>query len=127
MERSVEMLAALQLFILGLSHIVQHRAWAEFFIMLREKGAAGNFLNAFLHIGIGTLVVSFHSVWSGIPVVLTVLGWAWVLKGFLYFVVPRIGLRSLGLVSTENSHRFAVAGGLMVVVSGLLAYDLVTA
>jgi hypothetical protein len=126
-ERSIEMLVALQMFILGLSHIVQHRAWADFFILLREKGAAGNFFNAFLHTGVGTLVVSFHNVWSGIPVVLTVLGWAWVLKGFLYFVVPSIGLRSLRLVSIENSRRFAVAGVFMIFVSGLLAYDLVTA
>jgi hypothetical protein len=41
MERSVEVLAIILFGSFGLSHILQPRAWAEFFILLRGKGEAG--------------------------------------------------------------------------------------
>ena len=43
MERSVEVLAIILFGVLGLSHILQPRAWVEFFILLRGKGEAGAF------------------------------------------------------------------------------------
>jgi hypothetical protein len=41
MERSVEVLAIILFGVLGLSHILQPNAWAEFFTLLRSKGEAG--------------------------------------------------------------------------------------
>jgi hypothetical protein len=41
MERSIEVLAVILFGVLGLSHILQPKAWAEFFILLRGKGEAG--------------------------------------------------------------------------------------
>ena len=38
MERSVEVLAVILSGVIGLSHILQPKAWAEFFILLRGKG-----------------------------------------------------------------------------------------
>ena len=45
MERSVEVLAVILFGVLGFSHILQPKAWAEFFILLRGKGAIGAFVN----------------------------------------------------------------------------------
>ena len=126
MERNIEMLAAIHLFILGMSHVLQPRAWVRFFIHLRELGEPGSFWNAFLNLGIGSLVVSFHNVWSGIPAVLTVLGWAWVAKSVIYLLAPSVGLKSLERVSLETAGKFRPVGAALVVVSGLLTYSLLT-
>ena len=40
MERSVELFAIILFGVLGLSHILQPKAWEEFFILLRGKGPA---------------------------------------------------------------------------------------
>jgi hypothetical protein len=45
MERSVEVFAIILFGVLGLSHILQPKAWAEFFILLRGKGEAGAFVD----------------------------------------------------------------------------------
>ena len=50
MERSVEVLAIILFGVVGLSHILQPKAWAEFFILLRGKGEAGAFLDGFLNL-----------------------------------------------------------------------------
>ncbi|MFN0113015.1 MAG: hypothetical protein ACKVZH_29495 [Blastocatellia bacterium] len=124
MELAIQKLAVINLLVIGLSHIFQPRAWAEFFIRWRERGEVGVFYTAFLHLPIGSLIVSFHNVWSGIPAVLTVLGWGWVLKGLLYFVYPKHGLRMLNRVTIERSWEFIIPGVIMAVYAALLAFNI---
>lgn len=125
MEASVQMLVAVSYFIIGVSHIVQPRAWAEFFIALREKGKTGAFVNGFIHFPLGAVIVSFHNVWTWPGVVLTVIGWSLVLKGFLSFVYPRLAMRTLERVSVEQSRGFAVAGVFGVCLAGFCVYLIV--
>ena len=124
MESAVQKIAAICFLIIGLSHIFQARAWAEFFIIVRSKGEAGSFLTALLHLPIGALIVSFHNVWQGIPAVLTIVGWGYVLKSLIYFTFPRYGVKMLSRVTIERSWEFVIPGILMVGYSGLLAYSL---
>ena len=125
MERAIEILAVIQLTIIGLSHIVYHRAWAEFFIWLRSKGTAGVFANGFLSLTAGSLIFGFHRVWSGIPLVLTVFGMLNLVKAAVCFLFPERALRSMWRVSLERSQEFVVAGVVALVVASVTAYGLV--
>jgi hypothetical protein len=122
MEVAIERLAIAMAFIIGLSHILQARAWAEFFQMLRSKGEAGSFINGFLSLTFGALVVGFHNVWSGPGVVLTVLGWAQLLKAGFCFWFPRLGLRSMAMAPPEQPWKFTAAGVVLLAVGGVLVY-----
>ena len=127
MEAAIQKLAVVALLAIGLSHIVQPRAWVQFFVMLREKGEAGVIANALLHFWPGVLIVSFHNVWRGIPMVLTVYGWLLVVKSTLYLLSPWIGLKGLAMVREEHPRKFAIAGVPMVALALLLAWDLILA
>ena len=83
------------------------------------------FVVAFMSLGFGSIVAAFHPVWSGIPLVLTLLGWAQVLKALIYFSFPQFGLRKLQLVSLERAWMFIVAGVVLLGLAGLFAYHLV--
>ena len=122
MERSVEVLAIILLGVFGLSHILQPRAWAEFFILIRGMGEPGAFVDGFLNLPLGAVIVAFHNTWSGIPVVLTLVGWGLLLKSMIRFCAPKQGLRMLAMVSLERSWGFQVAGAGLVALAGLLAY-----
>ena len=122
MERSVEVLAIILFGILGLSHILQPKAWAEFFILLRGKGEAGAFVDGFLNLPLGGVIVGFHNIWSGIPLVLTLLGWCLLIKSLIRFCAPKQALRMMARVSVERSWEFQVAGALLVVLAGLVGY-----
>lgn len=106
----IERLTALSFVITGLSHIAAPRAWARFFIDMREKGEAGGFLNAYVHIPLGLLIVAFHPVWSSPGLLVTLIGWALTLKGLLYFLWPALALRSMAHISEEQAWRFRLAG-----------------
>lgn len=123
---SVQLFAVIHLGTMGISHITAHRAWAEFFVLLRSKGHAGVFVVGFMSLGFGSIIAAFHQEWSGIPLVLTLLGWTQVLKALAYFSFPGFGMRRLGLVSVERSRMFMVPGVVLVLLAGLLLFHLGT-
>src|SRR5688572_31847339 len=88
MEREIQVFVAVNFFVIGLSHIFQRDAWIEFFAKLHSLGRLGAFAEGFLYLNFGALIVSFHNVWTGPVVVLTLIGWAQVLKALLRFVAP---------------------------------------
>ena len=122
MERSVEVLASILFGVCGLSHIVQPKAWVEFFILLRSKGEAGAFVDGFLNLPMGALIVAFHNTWSGLPAVLTLVGWCLLIKSLIRFCAPKLALRVMARVSVERSWEFQVAGAALVVFAGLIGY-----
>jgi hypothetical protein len=124
MGRSVEILAIILFGVVGLWHILQPKAWAEFFILLRGKGDAGAFVDGLLNLPLGAIIVGFHNVWSGLPVVLTLVGWGLLIKSLIRFRAPKQGLRMMARVSVERSWEFQVAGALLVVLADLLGYGI---
>src|SRR5687767_9330701 len=124
METSVEKLVALNFFVIGLSHVFAPRAWVEFFIMLREKKEVGSLINGFVHFPLGAFIISFHNVWHGIPMIVTIMGWGLTVKSTLYFVYPRHGVRMLNTISLDRTWHFVVAGSFSVVLSGVIYYPL---
>src|SRR4030095_6955638 len=85
MERSVEVLAIILFGVLGLSHILQPKAWAEFFILLRAKGDPGSVMDGFVNLAAAGVIVAFHNTWSGIPAVLTLVVWCLIIKSLIRF------------------------------------------
>jgi hypothetical protein len=126
MERSVEVLAIILFGIFGLSHILQPRAWVDFFILLRDKREAGAFVDGFLNLPLGGVIVAFHNTWSGIPLALTLVGWALLIKSLIRFCAPKQALRVMARVSLERSWEFQLAGAGFVALASLLSYAVYT-
>ena len=124
MERAVEVFAIIQFVVIGLSHILQPKAWAKFFILLRQHGEAGVFATAFLSLVFGSIVVAFHNVWTGLPLVLTLVGWAQVVKALVYFNFPGYGLRKLQIPSEERAYIFVAPGFAFLILAAVLGYHL---
>ncbi|HKH94782.1 MAG TPA: hypothetical protein VKA54_23440 [Gemmatimonadaceae bacterium] len=125
MERALEIFAVVQLTVIGLSHIVFHRAWAEFFVWLTARGRAGAFINGFMSLAFGSMVVAFHQVWSGLPLVLTIVGVLNLVKAAMCFLLPDLALRSMGRVSLARSRQFIGAGVVALAIAAVTAFGLV--
>ena len=122
MERAVEGFTALCSFAVGLSHLSQPLARVEFFVWLRGQGRCAVFLEGLLTLNFGALVVAFHNVWAGLPVVITVLGWGMVLKGTARLAAPGLGLRAYGRIAPERAWHFRVAGAFALALSAPSGY-----
>jgi hypothetical protein len=121
-ERAVEGFVAVGFFGVGLSHALQPLAWVEFFVWLRGQGRCAVFLEGLLALNFGALVVAFHNVWTGLAVVVTVLGWGMVLKGLVRLVAPGLGLRIYERITPERAWHFRAAGILALALSAFSGY-----
>jgi hypothetical protein len=124
MERSVEVFAVVLFTVIGLSHILQPKAWVAFFILLRDKGSPGAFVDGLLNLPLAAIIIGFHNSWSGIPVVLTLVGWALLIKSVIRLCVPRMAVRIMGRVSIERAWEFQAAGAGLVMLAGIVAYGM---
>jgi hypothetical protein len=61
MERAVQIYAIVNFVVIGVSHVLRPRAWADFFVILRERGEAGVFAVALLNLVFGSIIVAFHT------------------------------------------------------------------
>lgn len=110
MEAGIERLTALVLIITSLSHIVAPRTWARFFIGIRAQGDVAGFLNGYVHMPLGLLILAFHPVWQGPGLLVTLIGCGLTLKGLLYFLWPSLALRTMAHVREDNASGFRIAG-----------------
>jgi hypothetical protein len=120
MEQATQVFAAVSFLVIGMSHLVQPRAWVTFYQALAARGTVGAFLEGFVILNFGALVVAFHNVWHGPAMVLTVIGWAHVLKGVGRFVAPQIGLRVIERINQERAWHFQAGGVFALLFSGFL-------
>ena len=122
-ERATEVFAVVNLAVIGVSHIAQPKAWVEFFTFLRERGHAGVFFNGMLSLTFGSILVAFHNVWTGLPMIVTLLGWAQVAKGLISLVAPAVGMKGMARVSMERAWEFQVAGAMFLAISALVVWS----
>ena len=122
LQLSIQFFVAINLFIIGLSHLVQPKIWVDFFQVLHNKGNTGNLFNGMLSLGMGSFVVSFHFIFRGAMVLVTIYGILLLLKGLIYLIFPSVGLKRIGKAKEKN--KFVWAGILMLLLSLFIGYHI---
>jgi hypothetical protein len=115
-EVGVERLAALVLTLTCLSHILVPAAWVRLFAAIRERGDLAGFATAAIHLPLGLMIVAFHEVWQWPEIVVTLIGWALLVKGSLHLLFPAVAQRSLALAGDGDQavRRYRLAGIVML-------------
>ena len=120
MEQATQVFAAIAFLVIGFSHLAQPKSWVAFYQALAARGTPGVFLEGFLLLNFGTIIVAFHNVWNGPALLLTLIGWAQVLKGVGRFLAPQVGLRVMQRVTLERAWYFQIGGVVALLLSGFL-------
>ena len=126
MERAAEWYGLVTCVVVGLSHLLWPRDWAAAFAAMHRLGRPGAFANGGLSLVPGAAFVAAHPVWSGPAVVLTVFGWALVVKGALCLLAPDVALRGMGRAGAGSGREFAAGGVMCLGIAGVLGYALWT-
>lgn len=124
MEQAVERLVAILLLVTSLSHITAPAAWARLFERIRASGELAGLINAAMHLPLGALIVAFHNLWSWPAMIVTVFGWALVIKGTLHLLFPALAQRSLALAGEGETaiRRYRAAGAVMLLLGSAVAW-----
>ena len=120
MEQATQVFAATSFLVIGLSHLGRPKSWVAFYQALAAWGSPGVFFEGFLLLSFGAIIVAFHNVWHGPAMLLTLIGWAQVLKAVVRFLAPQAALRVLQRVTPERAWYFQVGGVVALLISGFL-------
>jgi uncharacterized protein YjeT (DUF2065 family) len=125
MPAAAEWFVALLLLITGVSHVLRPRAWADFFVALFAQPQAG-FIIGVPALLVGLFVLTAHPAWTpDTRSIVTLVGWAWSIKGTLYLLFPALPVR-VGAPHMKRPAHFALAGLLLAGVAGVLLAGLVS-
>ena len=118
----IERWFAIGFLVFGLSHVLHPAKWAAVFLPLRVSDTGGLLLATFT-LPLGLLVVLAHNIWVwSLPVIVTLMGWAMIVKSLFYLFVPRALL--LVMRDSQRMQRaFSIAGVAMILLGALLVYD----
>jgi uncharacterized protein YjeT (DUF2065 family) len=122
MIEAVERLAAFVLFLTGLSHLVAPRAWLHLFGRIRAQEDAAGILLAAVHAPLGLLIAAMHPVWSGAGLLVTLIGWALLLKSLAYLLSPAHAMRVLDASLAAGERPFRLGGLLLLPIAALVAW-----
>ncbi len=122
MEEAIQIFSIIALTGVGLSHLIYPQSWVSFFLDLRARGHAGAVINGMMSLWFGGIIVAFHWVWEGIPMILTLLGVAQVIKGILNMAWPGHGVKMLNHPRVEKHIGYQIGGVVFLVLAGMLSY-----
>lgn len=120
MEANIRLIVIFSYLIIGISHLIQPLAWVEFFKKLLTYGKIGAFVNGFITLPIALLIVGFHQVWTGWAILVSVLGYAHLIKAAMAFCFPDHSLQNMKRVSVERVHEFQIAGAVLLVLVAII-------
>lgn len=106
--------------VFGVSHVVQPKMWRDYFTRLHSKGHPALVTRTFaLELWPAALLVSFHQVWSGPEVVVTIYGNLLMMKIAISMLEPSIGMRSLAMADDKGDMGFRLAGIVLCAMAAL--------
>jgi hypothetical protein len=115
MEAGVERLVAVVLLLTCASHIAAPRAWGALFDSIAERGEVAGLVHAGIHLPRGLMVVAFHPVGSGAGLLVTLIGWALLVKGTIHLLWPGLASRILQAGDARGrARRLRLAGWVML-------------
>ena len=127
-EEGILKVAAPALVLLGLSQIYATERWQTYYRWLSHMGTTGVRINGLVSLAVGGPIVILHNVWSGPPLLLTLLGWLLLSESMLCLFVPGAGLAGLAEVDDVVRERIIRGtGAALIVVGGVLLAHLMTA
>lgn len=114
--QSVELMAGLTFLVFGLSYLLNTHIWVDWFKGLAEKPYQSAVLVGMGHFVAGAFILSFHWVWYGVQIIVTILGLIMTFEGLVYLLYPRWLIFIFKLVEPYISSIVRISG---LVVAGL--------
>jgi len=121
----IQALMAFPFLLMGVSHIVQPKMWIDFFGYLHGLGSTGVVIRTFaLELVPAVAIITFHQVWSGPEIILSLYGCLLMLKITISLLAPSIGLKSLAMADKKGDSSFVAAGLFLIALGGICIWCL---
>ena len=120
---SIDLMTGLCFFILGLSLLFRPRAWADWADHLNAKGANAALVLGMVNLLLGSFILAFHWVWTGVGAIVTLFGVLFTLRGSVLLLFPSVFSRVLTWMLARFERLFRLSGLVVAVLGLIILYD----
>lgn len=113
LTRGVEVFMSINFIAIGAAYLLRPDVAMDTLARLESGAKAGRFTVALLAIGMGSFIVAFHNIWSGIPTILTVYGWIALAKGVVFLLAPELLERRFAWALEAGPGLWRLGGGVL--------------
>lgn len=114
------------LFSLGWTQFYSSNSWIKFYTKMILMGSRTVRLYGAVSASLGIVIIYFHNVWSGPPILLTITGWVFFIEGAFCALFPNASVLGLLKNNEELVNRLIQTVGLsFIVLSGVLSIHIV--
>ncbi|MBU0668099.1 hypothetical protein KJ951_04500 [Patescibacteria group bacterium] len=107
--------------IIGLGIIFNNKHYTKMIEELRTS-AHYSYLGGVAAFVVGFAIITYHNIWiSGWEVIITILGWAALIKGILLLALPQY-IIDLSIKITKTKNLLTAFGGLALIIGLVLVY-----
>lgn len=104
---------------IGLSLIFRPAEWQAYMRHIKAQGTGASLIIGYLHLIIGTFIVGFHWVWTGLPLLLTLIGVKAIAEGITYTLFPQ-SMSAMIAWYEPRFRQWCRIGGMITIIIGLL-------
>lgn len=87
--KAIEVFYGVWILVLGISLLTAHQQWKKL-ISSWLQNPEQYFILAFVFMPIGLFTIMFHNIWSGLSIIVSVLGWIVTIKAITIFCFPTL-------------------------------------
>lgn len=89
MDQAIEFMVGASLFVLALSLLFRTKVWISWLHQVEHKGRYFSLIVGSFSVVLGSIILGFHWIWDGLPLLTTLVGAAILLKGITYMLFPK--------------------------------------
>ena len=124
MEQAIELMMAICFLLLGLSLLFRSGDWLDWMHFLQQRGTNSSIVLGMTNLLLGTFIIAFHWVWSGLAMIVTIFGCLFMFRALVLLMCPKFLPGMLKHVLEHHRSLIPFAGVFAAVVGLLLFYDL---
>jgi hypothetical protein len=123
MTLPIQFMTGICYLIIGISFILRTDDWRAWVEHLQKDPRVKSLILGAINLLIGAFVLAFHWIWSGVGMIVTILGCIGILKGAVYVLCPGWLGTKLGWFAVRAQPWFKICGLIMAGLALLLLYD----
>lgn len=123
MEQSIQFMMGVSLCVLGLSFFLRASDWMQWFKDVQNAGKEVSMPLGAFSLLLGSLIVGFHQIWEGWPLVISAVGLLIMVKGTIYLLIPGWLPKKLKVLTDTAMRPYLMFYGLILLWLGMGVLD----
>lgn len=120
----IQLMTGIVFLVVGLSYLIRAGDWFVLLDHLQKKGRYGSLLTGVILLFTGSFIISFHWIWQGMAVIVSLTGVILVLKGAICLLYPYWLPAKLARLEHYNlTGMIRIAGIVLIILSGFILYS----